>query len=251
MAGAPEAFVRLRGKIPSTPPSRGTDMQKLWGVLRHNWGKALVAAIIGTALTLANVPPAIIGTIAKAGSDAAADYAEEKHKEEMERGENGNSNADDQRGGRSGADSNLRSPGDDAKGQPADSAESQAHRKTPVAGCLRVGCLRELAFNDPHAPGVGSSGGPLVLAQLLEPDPCPAQLLGRPSFARVHILNEAVTDPERLPGAPRNHTEHAHLQKLTAGFVHPGASGPALGGAQAAASDPGGKTGRHFTLMAS
>ena len=223
-------------------------MEKLWGVLRNKWGKALLTAIIGTALTLANVPPAIIGPIAKAGSDATADYAEEKHRESE-----GKSHADgDSNGGR-----RSRERGDSGgsaghqEDQQTDTSQSPANRKASVAVSIRRGLVRELAFNDPHAPGGGSSGRPLVLAQLLEPDPCPAQLLGRPSFAGVHILNEAVTDPERLPGAPRNHTEHAHLQKLTAGFVHPGASGPALGGAQAAASDPGGKTGRHFTLMAS
>lgn len=224
-------------------------MEKLWGVLRHNWGKALVTAIIGTALTLANVPPAIIGTIAKAGSDAAAEYAEEKHQESE--GKRNDNDGDDSRGRRDGERGHTGGAAVDKERQPANAAAREADRAPSVAGCLRGRCLRGLTLGNAQSPGGGSGGGPLVLAQLLEPDPCPAQLLGRPRFAGVHVLNEAVADPERLPGAPRNHAEHPHLKKLTAGFVHPGASGPALGSAQAAPGDPGGKVGRHFTLMTS
>lgn len=59
-------------------------MGKLWNLLRHHWGKALITAIIGAGLTAAGAPPAAVGILAKAGGDAAAEYAEEKAGEEQE-----------------------------------------------------------------------------------------------------------------------------------------------------------------------
>jgi hypothetical protein len=222
-------------------------MEKLWGLLRHNWGKALVTAIIGTALTLANVPPAIIGTIAKAGSDAAAEYAEEKHQESEGKS---HADGDNSRGRGDGERRDSSGSAGYQEDKPADASKSAPNRAAFVACSVRRGLLPGLAFDDAQSPGGGSSGRPLVFAQLLERKPGAAQLVGRPSFASLHVFNEVIPDPERLPGAPRDDAKHAHLQQLTAGLIHAGASGPSLSGAQAAASDSGGKTGRHFALMA-
>lgn len=61
-------------------------MGKLWTLLKHHWGKALITAIIGAGLTAAGAPPAAVGILAKAGGDAAQAYAEEKAAEEQEAG---------------------------------------------------------------------------------------------------------------------------------------------------------------------
>ena len=56
-------------------------MGKLWGVFKSHWGKTLVAALIGAGLTAAGMPPAAVGILAKAGGDAAQEYAQERNEE--------------------------------------------------------------------------------------------------------------------------------------------------------------------------
>lgn len=58
-------------------------MGKLWGLFKSRWGQALVAALIGAGLTAAGLPPAAVGVLAKAGGDAAQEYAQEQNQEEI------------------------------------------------------------------------------------------------------------------------------------------------------------------------
>lgn len=55
-------------------------------LFRDNWGKTLVAALVGGALTFTSLPAAVIGTIATSAGDAA-DSAVDGYGEESDGGE--------------------------------------------------------------------------------------------------------------------------------------------------------------------
>lgn len=65
-------------------------MDWLKRLFRDNWGKTLVAALVGAALTFTGLPAAVIGTIATSAGDAAdsaVDGYGEEAAEESDAGE--------------------------------------------------------------------------------------------------------------------------------------------------------------------